>query len=256
MVWFFVHWFCFGFFFCLHFPLSLIIGFASPKTDSLAAQPPTTSPVVYTRPAISSFSSSGIGFGENLKAGPSWQCDTCLLQNKLTDSKCIACQAAKLPPKETAKQTGIGTPNKSDRSALPSSGTGFGDKFKPAAGTWDCDTCLVQNKPEAIKCVACETPKPGTGVKRVLTLPTAPESAVTATTAAASATCTVTTAPLGFAEQFKRPVGSWECPVCCVFNNGEDSKCVSCVSEKPGTCVALWENFIHCLSRTFKFIVC
>lgn len=212
-------------------------GFASPKADSLAAQPPTTSPVVYTRPAISSFSSSGIGFGESLKAGPSWQCDTCLLQNKLTDSKCTACQAAKLPPKETAKQTGIGTPSKSDRSALPSSGTGFGDKFKPAAGTWDCDTCLVQNKPEAIKCVACETPKPGTGVKRVLTLPTAPESAVTAAAAAASATCTVTTAALGFAEQFKRPVGSWECPVCCVFNNGEDSKCVSCVSEKPGSSV-------------------
>nr|3GJ3_B Chain B, Nuclear pore complex protein Nup153 [Rattus norvegicus] len=29
------------------------------------------------------------------------------------------------------------------------------------SGTWDCDTCLVQNKPEAVKCVACETPKPG-----------------------------------------------------------------------------------------------
>uniref|UniRef100_A0A452USU7 Nuclear pore complex protein Nup153 n=1 Tax=Ursus maritimus TaxID=29073 RepID=A0A452USU7_URSMA len=210
-------------------------GFTSPKADSLAAQPTTTSPVVYTRPAISSFSSSGIGFGESLKAGPSWQCDTCLLQNKITDSKCIACQATKLPPKETAKQTGIGTPSKSDKSTLPASGTGFGDKFKPAVGTWDCDTCLVQNKPEAIKCVACETPKPGTGVKRVLTLPAASESAVT--TAASSATCTVTTAALGFADQFKRPVGSWECPVCCVFNNGEDSKCVSCVSEKPGSSV-------------------
>ncbi|XP_034516171.1 nuclear pore complex protein Nup153 isoform X2 [Ailuropoda melanoleuca] len=210
-------------------------GFTSPKADSLAAQPATTSPVVYTRPAISSFSSSGIGCGESLKAGPSWQCDTCLLQNKITDSKCIACQATKLPPKETAKQTGIGTPSKSDKSTLPASGTGFGDKFKPAVGTWDCDTCLVQNKPEAIKCVACETPKPGTGVKRVLTLPAASESAVT--TAASSATCTVTTAALGFADQFKRPVGSWECPVCCVFNNGEDSKCVSCVSEKPGSSV-------------------
>ncbi|XP_064453205.1 nuclear pore complex protein Nup153 isoform X5 [Mirounga angustirostris] len=210
-------------------------GFTSPKADSLAAQPTTTSPVVYTRPAISSFSSSGIGFGESLKARPSWQCDTCLLQNKVTDSKCIACQATKLPPKETAKQTGIGVPSKSDKSTLPASGTGFGDKFKPAVGTWDCDTCLVQNKPEAIKCVACETPKPGTGVKRVLTLPAASESAVTV--AASSATCTVTTAALGFADQFKRPVGSWECPVCCVFNNGEDSKCVSCVSEKPGSSV-------------------
>ncbi|CAO2595936.1 Nuclear pore complex protein Nup153 [Lemmus lemmus] len=205
-------------------------GFISPKVDSPAVQPTTTSPVVYTRPAISTFSSSGIEFGESLKAGSSWQCDTCLLQNKVTDNKCIACQAAKLSPKETAKQAGIGTPNKSDKPAS-TSGTGFGDKFKPAVGTWDCDTCLVQNKPEAVKCVACETPKPGTGVKRVLTLAVASESPVTAS----SSSCTVSTGTLGFGDKFKRPVGSWECPVCCVCNKAEDNKCVSCMSEKPGS---------------------
>ncbi|OBS66704.1 hypothetical protein A6R68_04749, partial [Neotoma lepida] len=205
-------------------------GFMSPKVDSPAVQPTTTSPVVYTRPAISTFSSSGIEFGESLKAGSSWQCDTCLLQNRVTDNKCIACQAAKLSPKETAKQAGIGTPSKSDKPAS-TSGTGFGDKFKPAVGTWDCDTCLVQNKPEAVKCVACETPKPGTGVKRVLTLAVASESPVTAS----SSSCTVTTGTLGFGDKFKRPVGSWECPVCCVCNKAEDNKCVSCMSEKPGS---------------------
>ncbi|XP_029801520.1 nuclear pore complex protein Nup153 isoform X2 [Suricata suricatta] len=212
--------------------------FTSPKTDPLAAPPATTSPVVYTRPAISSFSSGGVGFGESLKAGPSgpsWQCGTCLLQNKATDDKCVACQAAKVPAKDAAKQSGIGTPSRSDKSTLSTSGTGFGDKFKPAVGTWDCDTCLVQNKPEAIKCVACETPKPGTGVKRVLTLPVAAASAVTV--AASPPTCTATTGAVGFADKFKRPLGSWECPVCCVSNNGEDSKCVSCVSEKPGSSV-------------------
>lgn len=185
--------------------------------------------MVYTRPAISTFSSSGIEFGESLKAGSSWQCDTCLLQNKVTDNKCVACQAAKLSPKETAKQAGIGTPSKSDKPAS-TSGTGFGDKFKPAVGTWDCDTCLVQNKPEAVKCVACETPKPGTGVKRVLTLAVSSESPVTAS----SSSCTVSTGTLGFGDKFKRPVGSWECPVCCVCNKAEDNKCVSCMSEKPG----------------------
>ncbi|XP_052583785.1 nuclear pore complex protein Nup153 isoform X2 [Peromyscus californicus insignis] len=205
-------------------------GFMSPKVDSPAVQPTTTSSVVYTRPAISTFSSSGIEFGESLKAGSSWQCDTCLLQNKVTDNKCIACQAAKLSPKETAKQTGIGTPSKSDKPAS-TSGTGFGDTFKPAVGTWDCDTCLVQNKPEAVKCVACETPKPGTGVKRILTLAVASESPVTAS----SSSCTVTTGTLGFGDKFKRPVGSWECPVCCVCNKAEDNKCVSCMSEKPGS---------------------
>uniref|UniRef100_A0A8D2D497 Nuclear pore complex protein Nup153 n=1 Tax=Sciurus vulgaris TaxID=55149 RepID=A0A8D2D497_SCIVU len=210
-------------------------GFTSPKVDPLAAQPTTTSPEVYTRPAISTFSSSGIGFGENLKGGSSWQCDTCLLQNKVTDNKCIACQAAKLPSRETAKQTGIGTPTKSSKTTLSASGTGFGDKFKPAIGTWDCDTCLVQNKPEAMKCVACETPKPGTGVKRVLTLSVVSESAVTM--AATSSTCTVASGSLGFGDKFRRPVGSWECPVCCVSNNAEDNKCVSCMSEKPGSSV-------------------
>ncbi|XP_037699113.1 nuclear pore complex protein Nup153 isoform X2 [Choloepus didactylus] len=210
-------------------------GFMSPKVDAFAAQPTTTSPVVYTRPAISSFSSSVIGLGESLKAGSSWQCDTCLLQNKVTDDKCIACQAAKLPTRDTAKQTGIGTPSKSGKPTVSSSGTGFGDKFKAAVGTWDCDTCLVQNKPEAIKCIACETPKPGTGVKRVLTLPVVPESAVTMT--ASSSSCTVTTGTLGFGEEFKRPIGSWECPICCVSNNAEDNKCVSCMSEKPESSV-------------------
>ncbi|XP_074204242.1 nuclear pore complex protein Nup153 isoform X4 [Camelus bactrianus] len=210
-------------------------GFTSPKAESPAADLTTTSPIVYTRPAISSFSSSGIGFGESLKAGSSWQCDTCLLQNKVTDDKCVACQATKLPPRDTAKQTGTGTPSKSGKPTLSAPGTGFGDKFKPAAGTWDCDTCLVQNKPEAIKCVACETPKPGTGVKRVLTLPVASESAVTV--AASSSSCTVTTGALGFTDKFKRPLGSWECPVCCVSNNAEDNKCVSCMSEKPGSSV-------------------
>uniref|UniRef100_A0A8C3X2X5 Nuclear pore complex protein Nup153 n=1 Tax=Catagonus wagneri TaxID=51154 RepID=A0A8C3X2X5_9CETA len=216
-------------------PITSSSGFTSPKADSPAAQPTTTSPIVYTRPEISSFSSSGVGFGESLKAGSSWQCDTCLLQNKVADNKCVACQATKLPPRDTAKQMGTGTPTKSGKPTLSSPGTGFGDKFKPAVGTWDCDTCLVQNKPEAIKCVACETPKPGTGVKRVFTLPVASESAVTV--AASSSSCTVTTGALGFTDKFKRPVGSWECPVCCVSNNAEDNKCVSCMSEKPGSSV-------------------
>uniref|UniRef100_A0A8C0XNY7 Nuclear pore complex protein Nup153 n=2 Tax=Castor canadensis TaxID=51338 RepID=A0A8C0XNY7_CASCN len=209
--------------------------FLPPKVDSFATQPTSTSPVAYTRPAISTFSSSGIGFGESLKAGSSWQCDTCLLQNKLTDNKCIACQAAKLPPRETEKEIGVGTPSKSGKATPSASGTGFGDKFKPAVGTWDCDTCLVQNKPEAIKCVACETPKPGTGVKRALTLAAVSESPVTMT--ASSSSCTVTTGTLGFGDKFKRPVGSWECPVCCVSNNTEANKCVSCMSEKPGSSV-------------------
>ncbi|XP_027731142.1 nuclear pore complex protein Nup153 isoform X2 [Vombatus ursinus] len=209
-------------------------GFTSPKTGSPAAvQPATTSVEVYTRPAISTFSSSGPGFDETFKAGTTWQCDTCLVQNKGTDNKCVACQAAKVPPKDTAKQTGTMTLSNSVRSTLPTAGTfGFGDKFKPAVGTWDCDTCLVQNKPEATKCVACETPKPGTGVKQTLTLPVASEHAVAVTPSSSS--YTIATDTLGFGDKFKKSKDSWECLVCCVLNKGEDSKCVACMSEKPG----------------------
>ncbi len=35
------------------------------------------------------------------------------------------------------------------------------DQFKPKAGSWECDVCLVRNGGEANKCVACETPRPG-----------------------------------------------------------------------------------------------
>lgn len=49
-------------------------------------------------------------------------------------------------------------------SAFSASSGGFLDldKFKKPEGSWDCEVCLVQNKAEATKCVACESAKPGT----------------------------------------------------------------------------------------------
>nr|2EBR_A Chain A, Nuclear pore complex protein Nup153 [Homo sapiens] len=29
-------------------------------------------------------------------------------------------------------------------------------------GSWDCELCLVQNKADSTKCLACESAKPGT----------------------------------------------------------------------------------------------
>lgn len=49
-------------------------------------------------------------------------------------------------------------------SAFSASSGGFLDldKFKKPEGSWDCEVCLVQNKAEATKCIACESAKPGT----------------------------------------------------------------------------------------------
>ncbi|XP_068787876.1 nuclear pore complex protein Nup153 isoform X3 [Struthio camelus] len=217
-------------------------GFTSLKTHtSTAAQPVSTSTVVYTRPAISSFSA---GKETSKQASSYWQSDACdpCLQNKATDNKCVTCQAAKGSAVESTKQTMSSSLSSISKSAAPTAGAlGFGDKFKTAPGTWDCDTCLVQNKPEATKCVACETPKPGTGVTPALTLPVATDNSATVTSSSGGTDTTVT---LGFGDKFKKPKGSWDCTVCLVSNKAEDSNCVACQSEKLGSSVPVTSSSV------------
>ncbi|XP_035172028.1 nuclear pore complex protein Nup153 [Oxyura jamaicensis] len=199
------------------------------KTNSSTSAQPTTSTVVYTRPAITNFSAGK----ETSKQASYWQSDTCdpSLQNKDIDNKCVTCQATKASTVESTKQTISSSQCDTSKPTAPPAGMlGFGDKFKTVPGTWDCDTCLVQNKPEATKCIACETPKPGTGVMPALTLPVVADSSVTVTSSSSSTDTTVT---LGFGDKFKKPKGSWDCTVCLVSNKTEDNKCVACQSEKP-----------------------
>uniref|UniRef100_A0A8B9PH68 Nuclear pore complex protein Nup153 n=1 Tax=Apteryx owenii TaxID=8824 RepID=A0A8B9PH68_APTOW len=223
-------------------------GFTALKAHaSTAAQPVTASTVVYTRPAISSFSA---GKETSKQASSYWQSDTCnpCLQNKATDSKCGTCQAAKVSTAESTKQTISSSPSSISKSAAPTAGAlGFGDKFKTAPGTWDCDTCLVQNKPEATKCIACETPKPGTGVMPALTLPAVTDTSATVTSSSSGTDATV--AP-GFGDKFKKPKGSWDCTVCLVSNKAEDSKCVACQSEKPGSSVPVTSSSASAFSAS------
>ncbi|XP_040404078.1 nuclear pore complex protein Nup153 isoform X11 [Cygnus olor] len=199
------------------------------KTHSSTSVQPTTSTVVYTRPAITTFSAGK----ETSKQASYWQSDTRdpFLQNKDINNKCVTCQSTKASTVESMKQTVSSSQCDTSKPAAPPAGMlGFGDKFKTVPGTWDCDTCLVQNKPEATKCIACETPKPGTGVMPALTLPVVTDSSVTVTSSSSS---TDTTATLGFGDKFKKPKGSWDCGICLVSNKTEDNKCVACQSEKP-----------------------
>ncbi|NWW59082.1 NU153 protein, partial [Ifrita kowaldi] len=222
-------------------------GFMSGKSPSCSSAQPVTSTVVYTRPAISSFSA---GKDASKQASSLWQSDThdpCL-QNKTTDGKCVTCEAAKVSPVESTKQTISVSQCVSSKTAVPTAATlGFEDKFKPAPNMWDCDTCLVQNKPEATKCVACETPKPGTGVMPALTMPMVTDSAVTVTSTSSS---TATTVTLGFGDKFKQPKGSWNCSVCLVQNTAEYSKCVACGSEKPGFSVPVTSSSVSAFSAS------
>ncbi|KAF7669355.1 hypothetical protein LDENG_00196420 [Lucifuga dentata] len=219
-------------------------GFASPVASSSpgpnTAPEQTTQSTAASSTSTTSSLSSSVGFG-NLFKPPvgSWECNVCLVQNKPLDSKCVACTATKpnssstesLDNKTTpAASFGLDSNSSSTTTTTTTTTTDFGITFSKPAGTWECDTCLVQNKPEAVKCVACETAKPGTGLKPSLTLPPAFSAAKTTSTP----TAPVSTGFIGFGDKFKKSEGAWECDACMLENKAEDTKCVACTTPKPG----------------------
>ncbi|XP_029919222.1 nuclear pore complex protein Nup153 isoform X2 [Myripristis murdjan] len=225
-------------------------GFANPVAQS-SPDPDTTSQQTSTEntatsststttatssSSSSSLTSSSTGFADLFKPPTgSWDCDVCLVQNKPSDSKCVACMSPK-PSSSSSKfsdtnstsAASVGLENSS--STTTTTTAGFGSLFAKPAGTWECDTCLVQNKPDTVKCVACETAKPGTGVKPSMTLP----SAFSAVKTVSTPSDPVSTGFVGFGDKFKKPEGAWECDTCMVQNKAQDTKCVACMSAKPG----------------------
>ncbi|XP_024251089.1 nuclear pore complex protein Nup153 isoform X3 [Oncorhynchus tshawytscha] len=194
-------------------------GFAVPVTQ--------TSPVPKAHQETPALSTNTPSLGDLFKATTgSWDCDACVVQNKPTDTKCVTSVTPRLNSGSSLAKTDsiplLSGLEGSTTTTTPAAT--FGALFTKPAGSWDCDTCLVQNKPDAVKCVACETTKPGTGVKATLTMPAFLE----AKTLPAAAPL------LGFGDKFKKPEGEWECGVCMVQNKAQDTKCVSCGIAKPG----------------------
>ncbi|XP_058233828.1 nuclear pore complex protein Nup153 isoform X2 [Hemibagrus wyckioides] len=203
-------------------------GFASPARNSSETDPAKSTRSTTVHTPLTSLA----GFGEKFKpAAGSWNCGTCLLQNKSSDKKCVACQAP---------QPSTDSSSKSDSKPGKAPAASHSSLFAPPAEGWDCDTCMVKNKPEVVKCVACDTAKPGTGVKPALTRPpvsevsSAPSASSTAATNSTTTTTTTTSGLLSFADKFKKPEGSWDCDVCMVQNKAQDVTCVACQSAKPG----------------------
>ncbi|XP_064363094.1 nuclear pore complex protein Nup153-like [Dromaius novaehollandiae] len=97
---------------------------------------------------------------------------------------------------------------------------GFGDKFKKPKGSWDCTVCLVSNKAEDSKCIACQSEKPGSSVPVT-------SSSVSAFSASSGGLLDL--------DKLKKPEGSWDREACLVQNKAEATKCVACENAKPGT---------------------
>ncbi|GLV45529.1 Nucleoporin 153kD [Carabus blaptoides fortunei] len=163
-------------------------------------------------PPQKSKTAPAVGFGAQFKmAADKWECSACMIRNNQADTACVAC---------TTPKPGTAKPN------APAAGagaalSGFGMQFKPAEGTWECSSCMIRNKSDTVKCVACESPKPGsTSDKPSLVMPP--------------------TAPLisgaGFGDFIKKQQQSnnWECQSCMVRNPSEKTQCLCCDTPKPG----------------------
>lgn len=133
----------------------------------------------------------------------SWTCDTCLVSNKATDVKCVACQSSK-------PSTGKPAPKKP-----PPSSNDLMQKFAPPAGSWSCDMCMLNNEASKTKCVACETPKPGVKPEVLSLKP-------------------VVNSDQDLMKKFAPPADSWTCDTCMLQNKSTDSTCVACQSPQPG----------------------
>ncbi|XP_061598453.1 nuclear pore complex protein Nup153 isoform X1 [Cololabis saira] len=219
-------------------------GFASPVAQTSPgsnATPQPTSPQftapLSTTSTSSSSRSSSMESGIMFRASAGKSCDKCSVQNKQSDAKCV-CSVAPKPTSSfnslDSKQSSINSvaleSSSTNTSSATTTTTGFGTIFSKPSGTWDCDTCLVVNKPDAVKCVACETAKPGTGLKPSLTFP----SPFSADKTISTPTPPVSTSFSGFGDKFKKPEGAWECDTCMVQNKAGDTKCVACMTPKPG----------------------
>lgn len=111
------------------------------------------------------------GFGDQFKpkAG-SWTCDSCYLANKAVDKKCAACgspkdknaveDTSKAAPVKSKFLFGLQPANNAISTTKPSTATsGFGEQFKPKAGSWSCKSCYTSNTVENLYCLCCEEPK-------------------------------------------------------------------------------------------------
>ncbi|XP_075157223.1 nucleoporin 153 isoform X2 [Haematobia irritans] len=149
-------------------------------------------------------------FGDKYKKSTNeWECDTCMIRNKEELSKCVACETPrKLTTTTTASTV---TP------AISSSTMSFGQQFKKSSTEWECDTCMIRNKEENTKCVACETPRKGS--------------------VASSASSVSILPPIkqSFGDAFKPKSGTWECSTCLISNKSEANECIACQTKKPGS---------------------
>jgi hypothetical protein len=122
---------------------------SSPLKTVLATADPITPPKpVNPAPAAVSggFNWAAAGMKVPVQAAGSWTCSICSILNKPEAKKCAACETVPTPAAASASASG----------GFNWAAAGLKVPVQ-AAGSWTCDLCSILNKPEAKKCMACES---------------------------------------------------------------------------------------------------
>ncbi|XP_022220071.2 LOW QUALITY PROTEIN: nuclear pore complex protein Nup153 [Drosophila obscura] len=208
--------------------------FMNGPTTAAAAHNPSSS-----QQQVSSVFTLGVGveggFSQQFKkSATEWECDVCMIRNKSELVKCAACETPK--PSKTTLPAAAPVP-----ATVPFTGaSGFGDRFKKSSSAWECDTCMVSNKNEANKCVACETPRPGAATAASKTTTTTDCFSITNSPGCGSGSgsgfgsgFSTSSSSSGFGQAFRPKANTWECQTCLVMNQTTAVECVACQSRNP-----------------------
>ncbi|CAB3990987.1 RANBP2-like and GRIP domain-containing 2 isoform X2, partial [Paramuricea clavata] len=101
--------------------------------------------------------------------------------------------------------------------------------LKHPVGSWECETCLIQNTADVVRCVACEASKPSAGLSG--------DSSSGKEADSTGSTFQDNSSYPGnddLKQKFQAPEGSWDCDVCMVRNNKQSHSCAACQTPKPG----------------------
>ena len=232
---------------------------------SMSSEPTKTEP---TKPLMT----SGFGDLIAKQKTASWSCDICMTSNAIDAAKCLACEEPNpsAPKKEKNQEQpkfsfGVANPpnvtaplssvskfsfgKQADKkeeqpvvekdvaepdSTLPPPITnGFGAFMAlKKSDTWACSICMISNKKDATKCVACEEPNPNAPKTSEKEVP--PKFSFGVATPAATVTPSPAPNASGFGDLIKKQkAASWSCGVCMTNNKLDAAKCLACEEPNP-----------------------
>lgn len=163
------------------------------------------------------------GFGEQFTLKKDqWDCNVCLVRNKESAQKCIACQNPKPLDKATVAMTPPIESAVAFRPNTESAQSTFGPISAKTENQWECRVCSVRNEANVPHCTGCKNPN-GTNAPVF-----GPQAAFKF-----GQTDTPKVQQSDFGAAFVKKEGEWDCSTCLVRNKASSATCAACQAPNP-----------------------